>query len=152
MSDIRACSGVASMTAGGVISSLGTMRDDQLFILGRLSCRRPGQPHSLRRGLGWLRNVSGRLLEYVGQFVQDGIARQAKLAQDFSDDTHNLGQPFGADDNQRDREDESYFKKIRQISMTADKCNSMTSRGAEKFHATAPCQLIIIPDWGVNDA
>jgi hypothetical protein len=37
-------------------------------------------------------------------------------------------------------------------SMTADKCNSMTSRGAEKFHAVAPCQLIIIPDWGVNDA
>jgi len=31
ISDIRACSGVASMTAGGVISSLGTMRDDQLL-------------------------------------------------------------------------------------------------------------------------
>ena len=128
------------------------MRDDQLFILGRLSCRRPRWRDSLGRGLGWLRNVSGRLVEDVGQFVQDGIARQAKLTQDFPDSAHDLGQAFGADDDQRNREDESYFKKIRQISMTADKCNSMTSQGAEKFHATAPCQLIIIPDWGVNDA
>ena len=128
------------------------MRDDQLFILGRLSCRRSRWLDSLGRGLGWLRNVCGRFVEDVGQFVQDGIAREAQLAQDFSNGAHNLGQAFGADDNQRDREDESYFKKIRQISMTANKCNSMTSRGVEKFHATAPCQLIIIPDWGVNDA
>jgi hypothetical protein len=116
MSDIRACSGVASMTAGGVISSLGTMRDDQLFILERLSSRRPGRLDGLGRGLGWLRNVSGRrLVEDVGQFVQDGIARQAKLAQEFSDGAHDLGQAFGADDDQRDREDECYFKKIRQL-------------------------------------
>jgi hypothetical protein len=136
------------------------MRDDQLFILGRQRSRRPRRLDSLGRGLGWLRNVSGRLVEDVGQFVQDGIARQAKLTQDFSNGAHDLGQAFGADDNQRDREDESYFEKIRQISittdkcnsMTTDKCNSMTSRGAEKFHAIAPCQLIIIPDWGVNDA
>jgi len=128
------------------------MRDDQLFILGRLSCRRPRWLDGLGRGLGWLRNVSGRLVEDVGQFVQDGIARQAKLTQDFPDSAHDLGQAFGADNDQRDREDEGYFKKIRQIPMTADKCNSMTSRGVEKFHATAPCQLIIIPDWGVNDA
>src|SRR5216684_2730233 len=84
ISDIRACSGVASMTVGGVISSLGTVRDDQLFILGRLSGRRPGWLDSLRRRLGWRRNVGGRLVEHVGQFVQDGIARQTKLAQDFS--------------------------------------------------------------------
>ena len=84
--------------------------------------------------------------------MQDGIARETKLTQDFSNGAHDLGQAFGADDDQRDREDECYFKKIRQISMTADKCNSMTSRGAEKFRAFAPCQLIIIPDWGVNDA
>ena len=55
---------------------------------------------------------SGRLVEHVGQFVEDGIARQAKLAQDFSDGAHNFGQAFGADDNQRDRENENYFKKI----------------------------------------
>src|SRR5260221_9152560 len=122
MSDIRACSGVASMTAGGVISSLGTVRDDQLFILGRLSSRRPGWLHRLRRRLGWRRNVGGRLIEDVGQFVQDGIARKSKLAQDFSDGAHDFGQAFGADDNQRDREDEGYFKKIRQTSMTSDKC------------------------------
>ena len=152
MSDIRACSGVASMTAGGVISSLGTVRDDQLFILGRLSSRRPGWLHRLRRGLRWLRNVGGRLFEHVGQFVQDGIARQPQLTQDFSDSAHDFGQAFGADYNQRDREDQSYFKKIWQISMTTEKCNSMTSRDAEKFRATAQCQLIIIPDWGVNDA
>src|ERR1700675_2398051 len=113
MSDIPACSGVASMTAGGVISSLGTVRDDQLFILGRLDRRRRGRRlNSLRRGLGWRRSVSGRLVEDVGQFVEDGIARQAQLAQDFSDRAHNFGQAFGADDNQRDREDQSYFKKI----------------------------------------
>ena len=128
------------------------MRDDQLFILGRQRSRRPRRLYSLGRGLGWLRNVSGRFVEDVGQFVEDCIAREAKLAQDFSNGAHNLGQAFGPDDNQRDREDQSYFKKIRQISMTADKCKSMTSRRAEKFHATAPCQLIIIPDWGVNDA
>jgi hypothetical protein len=34
--------------------------------------------------------------------------------------------------------------------MTTDKV--LTSRGAEKFRASAPCQLIIIPDSGVNDA
>ena len=50
--------------------------------------------------------------------MEDGIARQAQLAQDFSDRAHHFGQPFGADDDQRDREDESYFKKIRQTSMT----------------------------------
>jgi len=82
--------------------------------------------------------------------MEHGIARQAQLTQDFSNGAHNLGQAFGADDNQRDRQDESYFKNIRQISMTTDK--AMTSRGAEKFRASAPCQLIIIPDSGVNDA
>ena len=68
-----------------------------------------------------------RLVEHVGQFVEDGIARQAQLAQDFSYRAHNLGQAFGADYNQRDREDQSYFKKIRQTSMTV-RCerNSMT--------------------------
>ena len=94
------------------------MRDDQLFILGRLSSRRPGWLHRLWRGLGRLRNVGGRLVEHVGQFVEDSVAGKAKLAQDFSDSAHDFGQAFGADDNQRDREDESYFKKIRQTSMT----------------------------------
>jgi hypothetical protein len=86
--------------------------------------------------------------------VEDGIASQAQLAQNFSYCTHNLGQAFGADYDQRDREDEGYFKKVRQTSMTTDKCNSMTRPGAEKFPATAraQCQLIIIPDRGVNDA
>jgi len=84
--------------------------------------------------------------------VQDGIARQAQLTQDFSDRAHDFRQAFRADDNQRNREDEGYFEKIRQNSMTIDKCNSKTSWGAEKFRETAPCQLIIIPDWGVNDA
>jgi len=126
------------------------MRDDQLFILGRLGSRRPGWLDRLGRGLGWRRYVGGRFVEDVGQFVEDGIARQAQLTQDFPDGAHNLGQAFGADDNQRDREDESYFKNIRQISMTTDKV--LTSRGAEKFRASAPCQLIIIPDSGVNDA
>src|SRR5258708_4455224 len=108
MSDIRACSGVASMTAGGGISSLATVRDDQLFILGRLYSRRPGRLHSFGRGLRWLRNVGLRFVEHVGQFVQDGIARQPQLTQDFSDSAHDFGQAFGADDNQRDREDQSY--------------------------------------------
>ncbi len=84
--------------------------------------------------------------------MQDGIARQAQLAQDFSDRAHNFGQALGADDNQRDRENQSYFKKVRQTSMTTDRCNAMTYRGAQKFRISAPCQLIIIPDWGVNDA
>ena len=128
------------------------MRDDQLFILGRLYSRwRRRRLHSLRRGLGWRGNVRRGLVEDVGQFMEHGIAGKAKLAQNFPHRAHNFRQAFGADDDQRDREDECYFKEIRQISMT-DKCNSMTSRGAEKFHATAPCQLIIIPDWGVNDA
>ena len=140
------------MGAGGVISSLGTVRDDRLCILGRLDGRRPGLG---RDGRG-RRHFGGRLVEHVGQFVEHGIARQAQLAQDFSHRAHNLGQAFGADDNQRDREDQSYFKKV-QTSMTvrrAGQCNSMTLRRAEKFRATspAPCQLIIIPDWGVNDA
>ena len=129
------------------------MRDDQLFILGRLDSRRRGRRlHSLRRGLGWRRHVGWRLIEDVGQFVEDGIARQAELAQDFSHRTHNFGQALGADNNQCDREDQSYFKKIRQTSMTIDTCNLTTARGEEKFRASAPCQLIIIPDWGVNDA
>ena len=133
------------MTAGGVISSLGTVQDDQLFILGRLNSR--------WRGLGRGRRVGrGRLFEHVGQFVEDGIAREAKLAQDFADGAHNFGQAFGADDDQRDREDESYFKNIRQTSMTAYRRNTMTSGGAEKFRATAPCQLIMITNFGVNDA
>ena len=105
---------------------------------------------------GARRRYFGRLVEHVGQFVEDGIARQAQLAQDFSHRAHNLGQAFGADDNQRDREDQNYFKKV-QTSMTVrhdGQCNSMTLRGAGKFRATspAPCQLIIIPDRGVNDA
>jgi hypothetical protein len=36
--------------------------------------------------------------------------------------------------------------------MTTNTCYSTTLRGAQKFRASAPCQLIIIPDWGVNDA
>lgn len=126
------------------------MRDDQLFILGRPGGRRPGRFDRLGRGLGWRRHVGGRFVEHVGQLVEHGIARQAQLTQDFSNGAHNLGQPFGADDDQRDREDESYFKNIRQISMTINK--ALTSRGAEKFRASTPCQLIIIPDLGVNDA
>jgi hypothetical protein len=31
-------------------------------------------------------------------------------------------------------------------------CNPMTISGAEKFRANPACQLIIIPDFGVNDA
>ncbi len=88
--------------------------------------------------------------------MKDGIARQAELAQDFSDCAHNFGQAFGADDNQRNRENESYFKKVQTLMIVPRKCrcNSRTLRRAEKFRATfpTPCQLIIIPDWGVNDA
>ena len=140
------------MTAGGVISSLGTVRDDQLFILGALYSRWRGRRlHSLRRGLGWRGNVSRRLVQDVGQFVEHGIARKAQLAQDFSHRAHNFGQTFRPDDDQRDRENQGYFKKIRQTSMTTNTCYSTTLRGAEKFRTNAPCQLIIIPDWGVND-
>ena len=140
------------MGAGGVISLSGTMRDDQLFIPGR---RRRRRRRLGRDGRGRQR-LGGRLVERVGQFVEDGIARQAQLAQEFSHGAQNLGQAFGADDNQRDREDENYFKKV-QTSMTirrAGRRNSTALRGAEKFRATAPapCQLIIIPDRGVNDA
>jgi hypothetical protein len=84
--------------------------------------------------------------------VEDSIAREAQLAQDFSDGAHNLGQAFGADNNQRNREDESYFKNIRQTSMTTYQYELMTLPGAEKFRATPTYQLIIIPDFGVNDA
>jgi len=128
------------------------MRDDQLFILGRPGGRRPGRFDRLGRGLGWRRHVGGRFVEHVGQLVEHGIARQAQLTQDFSNGAHNLGQPFGTDDDQRDREDESYFKNIRQTSMTAYWRNTMTTGGAEKFRATAPCQLIMITNFGVNDA
>jgi len=142
------------MGAGGVISSLATVRDDRLCFLGRhRRWRLDGGRFGLRRG-GWC--FGGRLVEHVGQFVEDGIARQAQLAQDFSHSAHDLRQAFGADYNQRDREDQSYFKKV-QTSMTvrhAGQCDSMTLRGAGKFRASspAPCQLIIIPDRGVNDA
>lgn len=140
------------MGAGGVISSLATVRDDRLFVLGRPDGGRPGLG---RDGRG-RRQFGGRLVEHLGQFVEDGIARQTQLAQNFSHSAHNLGQAFGADDNQRDREDQNYFKKV-QTSMTVRRTgqrNSMTLRAAEKFRATAPapCQLIIIPDRGVNDA
>jgi len=140
------------MAAGGVISSLGTVRDDRLCFLGRRGGRQLGLGRGVRnrRRLGRRRRL--RLVEHFGQFVEDGIASQAQLAQNFSYRAHNLGQAFGADYDQRDREDESYFKKIRQTSMTACERNSMISRGAEKLRAIAPCQLIIIPDWGVNDA
>ena len=83
--------------------------------------------------------------------MEHGIAREAKLAQDFSNGTHNFGQAFGAKDDQRDREDDNYFKEV-QASMTVrfeSHCNSMTAPSAGKFPAT---QLIIIPDLGVNDA
>ncbi len=86
--------------------------------------------------------------------MQHGIAREAKLAQDFSHGAHNFGQAFGAEDDQRDREDDNYFKEV-QSSMTVrseSPCNSMTAPRAGKFPATATCQLIIIPDFGVNDA
>src|ERR1019366_4816379 len=120
MSDIRACSGVSSMVAGGVISSLGTVRDDRLCFLGRhRRWRLDGGRFGLRRGR---RHFGGRLVEHLGQFVEDGIARQAQLAQDFSHSAHNLGQALGADDNQRDREDQSYFKKV-QTSMTIQRAS-----------------------------
>ena len=84
------------MGAGGVISSLGTVRDDRLGILGRLGAGGRGF------GRGWYgrgrRRLGRRLVEDVGQFVEDGIARQAQLAQDFSYCAQNLGQAFGADD------------------------------------------------------
>jgi hypothetical protein len=88
--------------------------------------------------------------------MEDGIARQAQLAQDFPYGTHDFGQAFGADDNQRDREDYSYFKKV-QTSMTvgyACRCKSMTLPPAKRFRIPTlpPCQLIIIPECGVNDA
>ena len=145
------------MGAGGVISSLGTVRNDRLCFLGRHRRRRldGGRPGLGRDGCG-RRRFGGRLVEHLGQFVEDGIARQTQLAQDFPHGAHNFRQALGADDNQRDREDQSYFKKV-QTSMTirhAGQCNSTTLRDAGKFRATspAPCQLIIIPDWGVNDA
>jgi hypothetical protein len=37
--------------------------------------------------------------------MQDGIARESQLTQDFSDSAHDFGQAFRADDNQRNRED-----------------------------------------------
>jgi hypothetical protein len=83
--------------------------------------------------------------------MEHGIAGKAQLAQNFPHRAHNFRQPFGADDDQRDRENQGYFKKIRQTSMTTNTCYSTTLRGAQKFLASAPCQLIIIPDWGVND-
>ena len=70
--------------------------------------------------------------------MEDGIASQAQLAQNFSYGAHNFRQAFGADDNQRDRENQNYFKKVQ---------TSMTVRAM----MPAPCQLIIIPDCGVND-
>jgi len=84
--------------------------------------------------------------------MEHGIARKAKFAQDFPHCAHDFGQAFGPDDDQRDRENQGYFKKIRQTSMTTNTCYSTTLRGAQKFRASVPCQLIIIPDWGVNDA
>jgi hypothetical protein len=83
--------------------------------------------------------------------MEHGIAGKAQLAQDFSHRAHNFGQAFGPDDYQRDRENQGYFKKIRQILMTTNTCYSTTLRCMGKFLASAPCQLIIIPDWGVND-
>ena len=129
------------MTAGGVISSLGTVRGDQLFILsrrgrGRLRWRR--RLHRLRRGFRWWWSISARLVEHIGQFVENGIASQAQLAQNFPYRAHNFGQAFGADHNQRDRENQNYFKKV-QIWMTV------------RATMPPPCQLIIIPDCGVND-
>ena len=70
--------------------------------------------------------------------MEDGIASQAQLAQNFSYGAHDFGQAFGADDNQRDRENQNYFKKV-QASMTV------------RAMMPAPCKLIIIPDCGVND-
>ena len=84
--------------------------------------------------------------------MEHGIARKAQFAQDFPHCAHDFGQAFGPDDDQRDRENQGYFKKIRQTSMTTNICYSTTRRAAQKFRASAPCQLIIIPDWGVNDA
>jgi hypothetical protein len=129
------------MGAGDVISSLGTVREDRLFILGRRHRGRlqsGRRLHGLRRGFRRRRNVRARLVEHVGQFVEDGIASQAQLAQDFSYGAHNFGQAFGADHNQRDRENQNYFKKV-QTSMTA------------RAMVPAPCKLIIIPDGSVND-
>jgi len=86
--------------------------------------------------------------------MEHGIAREAKLAQDFSHGAHNFGQAFGAEYDQRDREDDNYFKEV-QSSMTVrseSSCNSMTTPRAGKFPTAPTCQLIIIPDFGVNDA
>ena len=86
--------------------------------------------------------------------MEHGIAREAKLAQDFSYGAHNFGQAFGAEYDQRDREDDNYFKEV-QSSMTVrseSRCNSMTAPRAGKFPTAPTCQLIIIPDFGVNDA
>ena len=86
--------------------------------------------------------------------MKHGIAREAKLAQDFSHGAHNFGQAFGAEDDQRDREDDNYFKEV-QSSMTVrseSRRNLMTSPRVGKFPTTATSQLIIIPDFGVNDA
>ncbi len=87
--------------------------------------------------------LAARLVEHLGQFVEDGIARQAQLAQDFSHGAHNLGQAFGADDNQRDREDQNYFKKV-QTSMTVPRTgqrNSMTLRGCGKIPRNLACSM-----------
>ena len=94
-----------------------------------------------------------RIVAKLRQLAHHRVTCQAQFAQDFADGAHNLGQTLGSDDNQRDCENQSYFKKVRQTSMTADTCNSMTSRRPEIFReSSVPCQLIIIPDWGVNDA
>ena len=86
--------------------------------------------------------------------MEHGIAREAKLAQDFSHRAHNFGQALGAEYDQRDRQNDNYFKEV-QASMTVrseSPFNSMTAPRAGKFPATPICQLIIIPDFGVNDA
>ena len=88
--------------------------------------------------------------------MEDGIAGETEFAEDFADGAHDFGQAFGAEDNQRDRKNDSYFEKVQTSMMVRRdcRCNSMTLLGAEKFRAvpSASCQLITIPDRGVNDA
>jgi hypothetical protein len=87
--------------------------------------------------------------------VKNGIARQPQLAQDFSCGPHYFRQALRADDDQRDRKDENYFKKVQTSMTVARDCmrNSMTRWDAEKFRsASFPRQLITIPDSGANYA
>jgi hypothetical protein len=86
--------------------------------------------------------------------VEDGITGQAQLAQHFPRDAHDFGQALRPDYDERDGENQKYFKRV-QASMTVRSVRDsvkLTSFGARKFHAPSPFQLIIIKVWSVNDA